>query len=132
LLTFVNGALILLIALAIVGVQVVDRPAAAVEASARRYAAAISAADLAGAMDEIAPEDRAAWNDWVQGQLGNTYVVRGIAVHTPSLLGAPTDVTVDLDVNPGDPSAFYQPTPRVEVTESDGRWYLSAPLLADQ
>jgi len=119
-----------LVALAIVGVEVWDRPEAAVEASVRRYTSAIAAEDLDAAMAEIAPGERAHWNQWVQGQLGNEYDVTGVAVRAPWLLARPTDVTVDLDVNREYPDEFYQATPRVTVQEVDGRWYLSAPLLA--
>jgi hypothetical protein len=125
------GGLLLLIALAIVGVQVFDRPASAVEASVRRYAAAMSNDDLNAALAEIAPDRRSAWSDWIQSQVGNTYDVTGIAVHAPSLLAAPDDVTVQLDVDRGNADQFYQPTARVDVQEVDGRWYLGAPLLAN-
>jgi hypothetical protein len=127
--TFVDGVLIALLALAIVGIQVIDRPDAAVEASVRRYANAVSNADLDAAMAEIAPDQRARWTDWLQGQLGNIYEVRGVAVRAPSLLASPTEVTVDLDVNRGYPDEFYQPTPRVPVELYEGRPYLAAPLL---
>lgn len=122
--------LLALVALAIVGVQVWDRPEAAVEGSVRRYAAAMQAADVDAALAEIAPDRRARWKDWVQGQSGNVYDVTGIAVRAPWLLGRPTDVTVDIDVNRGYSDEFYQATPRVGVEEADGRWYLAAPLLA--
>jgi hypothetical protein len=124
-----NAALIALVALAIVAVETVDRPEASVEASVRRYAAAISHADMDAAMAEIAPDQRHLWSDWVHSQLGNIYDVRGIAVRAPSLLAGPTEVTVDLDVNRGFPDEFYQPTPRVPVEQYDGTWYLAAPLL---
>jgi hypothetical protein len=133
-----NGLLILAIGLAVVGGQVLDRPEAAVEASVRRYAIAVSNADLDGAMAEIAPEQRAAWVDWVRGQLGNVYDVRGIAVRSPSVVervldrepAGPFEVTFALDVDAAFPDQFYQPTTRVPVEESDGHWYLSMPLLA--
>ncbi len=125
-----NGILLLLVALAIVGVEIWDRPAAALEASVRRYADAVSRADLDAAMAEIAPPQREQWRDWVQGQLGNLYAVTGVAVHTPNILAKPTDVTVDLDINRGYADEFYQASPRVSVESVDGRWYLSAPLLA--
>ena len=124
------GALLALIALAIVGVEAVDRPDAAVEASVRRYATAVSHSDMDAAMAETAPEKRAAWSDWVRGQLGNVYDVTGLGVHATSLLAPPTDVTVFLDVNRGYPDEFYQPTTRIAVEVVDGRWYLGAPLLA--
>ena len=56
--------------------------------------------------------------------------MRGVAVRAPSVLRPPTDVTVVLDVNKAFPDEFYQPTANVTVEESNGRWYLSAPLLA--
>lgn len=125
-----NLVLIAVVAVAIVGVQAGTRPAAAVEASVRRYAIAVSNGDFDAAMAEIAPDQRDRWNAWVQGQLGNVYAVTGIAVRAPSLLASPTDVTVDMDVNRGFKDEFYQATPRVNVEEVDGRWYLAAPLLA--
>jgi hypothetical protein len=125
-----NLALLGLVALAIVGVEVWDRPAAAVEAGVRRYAAAVTAGDFDGAMAEIAPSQRTTWSGWVRSQLGNVYDVTGIAVRASWLLAQPTDVTVDLDVNREYADEFYQATPRVLVEEVDGRWYLAAPLLA--
>ena len=117
-------------ALAIVAVQVIDRSASAVEGSVRRYALAVSTSDLDGAMVEIAPSSRVAWQDWVSGQLGNLYEVRGIAVRATSLVAAPVEVTTVLDVNRGYPDEFYQPTTTVAVSEADGHWYLDVPLLA--
>lgn len=125
-----NYTLVALIAMAIVGVQAWDRPDAAVEATVRRYAAAITSGDADAAIAEIAPDQRDRWNDWVQSQAGNIYDVTGIAVRSPWLVARPTDVTVDLDVNRPYPDEFYQATPRVAVQEVDGRWYLAAPLLA--
>jgi hypothetical protein len=133
-----NGMLLAVMAAAIVGVQVLDRSGAAVEGSVRRYAAAISQADLDTAMAEIAPERRAAWTDWVRSQLGNVYDVTGIAVRSPSVVqrvfdgapGRPFEVTAIMDVNRGYPE-FYQPTTTESVTEVDGRWYLAAPLLCE-
>jgi len=116
--------------LAIFGVQTLDRRASAVEASVRRYAAAVSNSDLDAAMAEIAPPDRERWREWVAGQIGNVYEVRGIAVRSPWILSTPSEVTVAMDVNRGYPDEFYQPTPRVGVAEVDGREYLAAPLLS--
>ncbi len=123
-------ALLGLIGVAIVGVQVVNREASAVETSVRRYAAAVSTADLEAAVAEIAPDQRDRWRGWVAGQLGNVYDVRGVAVRTRSLLGPPVEVTVVMDVNRDFAGEFYQPTPRVPVEEVEGRPYLAAPLLA--
>lgn len=125
-----NAPLLALIALAIVTIEVVDRPAASVEAGVRRYAAAVSSSNLDAALAELAPDQRAQWSDWVRGQLGNVYDVTGIAVHVPTIVGPPTDVTVILDVNRGYPDEFYQPTTRVDVEQVGGQWYLSSPLLA--
>ena len=125
-----NAALLLLIGGAIVGVPVLDRGEAAVEASVRRYAAAVTQSDIDGAMAEIAPDQREAWRGFVTAQLGNVYEVRGIAVRASSLLGPPREVTTVMDVDRNYPDEFYQPTTRVGVTEVDGRWYLSVPLLA--
>ncbi len=125
-----SAILLALVAIAIVGVEAVDRPEAAIEASVHRYADAVAQGDLDAAMAEIAPSERARWSDWVNGQLGNVYDVTGVAVHAPWLLGSPTDVTVDLDVNRAYPDESYQASPRVALEAADGRWYLSAPLLA--
>jgi hypothetical protein len=133
-----NGLLLVGMGLAIVGIQLLDRGGAAVEGSVRRYAMAISTADLDAAMGEIAPARRVAWTDFVHAQLGNVYDVRGIAVRSASVLqrvfegqpGGAFEVTAIMDVNPDYPDDFYQPTTRVPVEEVDGHWYLAAPLLA--
>ncbi len=119
-----------LVGAAIVGVQAFDRRGAAVEASVRRYATAITNSDLDGALAEIAPPLRDRWRDWIAGQLGNVYEVRGVAVRARSITSGPDAVTVVMDVNRGYAGEFYQPTPRVGVAEIDGREYLTAPLLA--
>ena len=125
-----NVLLLAGVAAAIVGVEAWDRPEASVEASVRRYASAVTAGDFDSAMAEIAPSERPQWNDWVRGQLGNEYTVTGVAVRAGWLLGAPTEVTTDMDVNRDYPDQFYQASPRVAVALEDGRWYLRAPLLA--
>jgi hypothetical protein len=138
-LTVVTGLLGALVALSIVSIQVLDRAGASVEGSARRYAAAVSNGDLDAAMAEIAPDQRARWTEWVRGQLGDVYGVRGIAVRSPSVLqrvtqhtpGGPVEVTAVLDVNRDNPGDFYQPTTSVPVERVDGRWYLAMPLLAN-
>jgi hypothetical protein len=129
------------VGVAIVGVQVLDRPAGQVDGSVRRYALAVGAGDLEAAVQEIAPPERDRWRAWINGQLGNIYDVRGVAVRSPSLLerltaraasSAPSEVTVALDVNRGYPDEFYQPTTRVPLEQVDGRWYLAEPLLAPE
>ena len=133
-----NGVLLAVMALAIVGIQLLDRSGAAVEGSVRRYAMAVTNGDLDAAMAEIAPEQRAAWTDWVRVQLGNVYDIRGIAVRSPSVVqrvfnglpGGAFEVTAIMDVNRDYPDDFYQPTALVNVEEVDGHWYLAAPLLA--
>jgi hypothetical protein len=129
-LLWLNAFLLVAVLAAIAGVQVWDRPDAAVEASVRRYAAAVSSGDFDAAMAEIAPSARPQWSDWVRSQMGNMYAVTGIAVRGDSLLAPPADVTVDLDINRGYADEFYQASPRVAVTQEGGQWYLSAPLLA--
>jgi hypothetical protein len=136
-LVVLNGLLLALTGLAILGVLAVDRSEASVEGVVRRYALAISSSDLDGALDEIAPDQRAAYRDWLTTQLGNIYEVRGIAVRSPSVFervvrraSGPNDVTVVLDVNRGYAGEFYQPTSDVPVVQVDGRWYLERPLLA--
>ena len=131
-LLIVNALLLAGLALAIVGVQVLDRPAAQVDGSVRRYAAAVADGNLEAAAAEIAPAERGRWREWIAGQLGNIYDVRGVAVRAPSLLSgahSPSEATVMLDVNRGYPDEFYQPTTRVPVEQVDGRWYLVEPLL---
>jgi hypothetical protein len=125
-----NAVLLTLVAVAIVGVEVADRPVSTVEASVRRYAAAVTAGDFDAAMAEIAPDQRSMWNYWVRGQLGNVYDVTGIAVRAGWLLGRPIEVTTALDVNREYSDEFYQASPRTGVEQVDGRWYLRAPLLA--
>ena len=135
----VIGGLLALVAISVVGIQVLDRAEASVEGSVRRYAVAVTNSDLEGALAEIAPDQRANWTDWVRSQLGNVYDVRGIAVHSPSLLQRVTmhatsgsdEVTAILDVNRDFPDDFYQPTTRVNVEEFEGRFYLAKPLLAN-
>jgi hypothetical protein len=137
--TALVGVLLALTALAIVGFQVADRAEASVEGSVRRYAAAVTNSDLDAAMAEIAPDQRERWTDWVRGQLGNVYDVRGIAVRSPSILervgqrvpGGPREVTTVMDVDRAYPDEFYQPSTRTPVEQFDGRWYLAAPLLAE-
>jgi hypothetical protein len=136
-LLLLNLVLVVGLGLAIVGVQVLDRPAARVDSSVRRYAVAVSTGDLEAAVEEIAPQERGRWREWIAGQLGNIYEVRGVAVRAPSLLAraanrAPSEVTVMLDVDRGYPDEFYQPTTRVPVEQVDGRWYLVEPLLAPE
>jgi hypothetical protein len=134
----VIGGLLALVAISVVGIQVLDRAEASVEGSVRRYAVAVTNSDLEGALAEIAPDQRANWTDWVRSQLGNVYDVRGIAVRSPSFLqrvtqrvpAGPFEVTAVLDVNRAYPEDFYQPTARVPVEEFDGRWYIAKPLLA--
>ena len=128
--TVANALLLVVIALAIVGVEASDRPEAAVEASVRRYALAVANSDLDGALAEISPTQRDQWRDFISSQLGNVYAVTGVAVRSTWLLGPPTEVTTDLDINRGYPDEFYQASPRVEVVQVNGRWYLAAPLLA--
>jgi hypothetical protein len=137
--TALNGVLLALVATAILGTQLLDRSGAAVEASVRRYATAVSTSDLDAAMSEIAPAQRAQWTDWVHSQLGNVYEVRGVAVRSPSVVqrvlngrpGGPVEVTTIMDVNRAFPDEFYQPTVHVPVEQVDGRWYLAQPLLAE-
>jgi hypothetical protein len=136
-LAVLDGVLLVAIAAAILAVQLLDRPAAQLDGSVRRYAAAVSTGDLETALAEIAPAERTRWRDWIAGQLGNIYEVRGVAVRAPSVLervtrqasGEPVAVTVVLDVNRGYPAEFYQPTTSVPVEQAQGRWYLAAPLL---
>ena len=136
--SLVNCFLAAAIALAVAGVQAFGRDEAAVEASVRRYAAATSSSQLEAALAEITPDQRDTWREWVRGQLGNVYDVRGVAVRSPSVLeralsgrlSGPYEVTVVLDVNRGYPDEFYQPTPRVPVDHADGKPYLRRPLLA--
>ena len=137
-LVVVNGALLALIGLAILGVTARDRAEVSVEATVRRYAAAVTASDLDAALAEVVPEQREDWSAWISTQLGNIYDVRGIAVRSPSLLdiaarrapAGPVEVSVVIDVNRDYPDEFYEPTAHVPVEQVNGRWYLSRPLLS--
>lgn len=131
--------LLLLATAAAVGVgQVGDRGTPGVEDTVARYAAAVRAQDLPAALAELAPASRERWREWLAGQLGNIYEVKGIGVRYPSALDVlsrgrawlPREVTVVLDVNRGYPDLFYQPTARVGIVAEDGRYYLEDPLLA--
>ena len=136
-----NAVLLAMVFAAILGSQLLDRSEAAVEASVRRYADAVSSNNREAALDEIAPEARARWGEFVAEQVGNVYEVRGIAVRSPSVLdrllrraplrSSPVEVTVVLDVDRTEPEAFFRSTTRVPVEEHNGRWYLSEPLLAE-
>ncbi len=136
----VNGLLLLSLVASAIALEVVDHSSVLVETMVSRYAQAISSNDPDAALAEIAPHTRSLHRGFVLNQLGNVYVVRGVAVRTPSLLEqlagstarGPVEVTVVLDVDPGDPLAYYQPTSRVPVEDVFGRWYLSAPLLEPQ
>jgi hypothetical protein len=130
-----NGALLAVLVLAVGLLQLGSRSDVAVENVVRRYAAAVGARDLDAALDEIAPDSREAYREWVESQLGSEYEVRGIAVHAPSLLGRagrqPFEVAAVMDVNRRFPGEFFSATPRVPVEQVAGRWYLSKPLLAE-
>ncbi len=136
----VNGLLLLSLVASAIALEVVDHSSVLVESTVSRYAQAISSNDPDTALAEIAPDRRSLHRGFVLNQLGNVYVVRVVAVRTPSLLErvahpaarGPVDVTVVLDVDPGDPLAYYQPRTTVPVEEVGGRWYLSAPLLEPQ
>ena len=129
-LVLLNGALLLLIAAAIVAEQVLDRNTARVEAAVRGYAAAVTDEDLDAALAELAPEARAGWAEWVGGQLGNIYEVRTVSVRATRFLGRPIEATAVMEVNRGYPDEHYQANARVAVVEEGGRWYLQEPLLA--
>ena len=79
-LVVLNGVLLALMAFAVGVYGLVARTDTAIGASVRRYAVAMSEADLEGAVAEIAPNRRAMWRAWIEGQLGNVYEVRGVAV----------------------------------------------------
>ena len=107
------------------------------EAVARNYFAALEAGDAEAAMDAIAPEARVQWTEFVENGVGNTYRVRGVAVHEPSLLaqwsgepGLPTDITVFLDITEAVDGVEWQADPQVPLVHEAGRWYLAKPPLA--
>jgi hypothetical protein len=133
----VNGLLLALVGLAILGVTARDRAEVSVEAAVRRYAAAVTSSDLEAALAELPPEQREDWRPWLTTQLGNIYDIRGVAVRSPSLIDilsgraapGPVEVSVVIDVNRDYPDEFYEPTARVPVQQVNGRWYLSRPLL---
>lgn len=137
-LVLLNGALLFLLAGIIGAEQLLDRAPASINATVERYARAMEAQDLQAALSEIAPDERSHWTSWVEGQLGNIYEVKSVAVRAPSIMdrlvagapGTPTEATVAMDVNRGYPDFFFQPTTRVGLVEAEGRWYLAEPLLA--
>lgn len=131
-LLLLNGVLLTAVAASIVAIELVGRPESAVEASVHRYASAVGNQDLQAALQEIAPDQRDSWRDWIDGQLGNIYEVRGVAVRAPSVISPPSEVTTVLDVNRAFPDQFYQATTRVAVEQQNGTWYLARPLLTDQ
>ncbi len=139
-LTIVNGVLLVAIAVLIGVIQLRDRAGSQIEAAVDRYATAIAAQDLDGCLAELPPDARDQWRAFVAAQLGNTYAIDAISVRSPSVLerllrhadGAPYEATVTIDVDRADPTAAYQATTRVPVTEQDGRWYLAAPPLAPE
>ena len=138
-LTLVNGVLLGVMALAIVGIQGLYRGGAAVEASVRRYAAAVSNSDSAtGLWPRLRPTSgRRGRSGFAASYLGNVYDVRGIAVRSPSVLQRVLDPTGGrLSKSP--PSWTSTGTTRpvlstdgaVAVEQVDGRWYLHAPFVA--
>ncbi len=139
-LVLANGLLLLAIAAAIVGVQLLDRGNVAVEAAVVRYATAVTLTDRSAALAELTPDARDTWASWVQLHLGERYDVRAVSVRSHSLLdrwlhgasAAPFEVTVVMDVNRGAAEGFYQPTTHVPVRQVDGRWYLAEPLLGPE
>ncbi len=136
-LTGIVGVLLLVSVVVIGAVQVRDRSGTQIEGAVDRYAGAIAAQDLDGCLAELPPDARDQWRDFVAAQLGNSYDIDAISVRSPSVLerllqhadSAPYEATVTIDVDRGDPTAAYQATTRVPVTEQDGRWYLAAPPL---
>ncbi len=131
-----NGLLLAAMALVILGVQVLDRDARAIEATVRTYAEAVSNEDLETAAAAVAPGERERWRGWIEPQLGNKYGIRGMGIRSHTVLeqvfqrasGAPFEATVAIDVNPGTPD-LYRAATRVQVTRVDGAWYLVQPLL---
>jgi hypothetical protein len=105
-LVVVNGLLLALAGIAILGVIAFDRSDASAEGVVRRYALAVSNNDLDGALDEIARSARCV-SRVAPTQVGNIYEVRGIAVRSPSVFEqvvqgeGPSEVMVVLDVNRG-------------------------------
>ena len=132
-----NGLLLVALAVVVGAVQLRDRSGTQIEGAVDRYATALAAQNLDGCLAELAPAARPTWRDFVEAQLGNTYTVEAISVRSPSVLerlfqhagSAPYEATLSLDVDRDDPTAFYQATTRVPLTEEDGRWYLAAPPL---
>jgi hypothetical protein len=131
-----NALMLACIALSIGAIDVLARQQAALETSVRRYAQAIADQDLDAALQEIAPDQRDRWRDFVQNQLGNIYEVRGVAVRTPALYKraglTPFEVSVVIDVDRGFPGEFYQASRSVPLERLNGRLYLQRPLLATE
>ena len=136
-LVVVNGLLLALAGIAILGVIAFDRS----DSLSRGRGQALCAGGIErrpgwGAGRDCAGSARCV-SRWLSTQVGNIYEVRGIAVRSPSVFErvvrrarGPSEVTVVLDVNRGYAGEFYQPTSDVPVVQVDGRWYLEQPLLA--
>lgn len=113
-----------------------DRAARATgpEAALADYASAVRQHDLEGALSQIAPESRPASAQFVQWQLGNSYIVLESAVRGPSIIeargGAKQETTVVVTVDIQEESGGrWRTTEELPVTQSGGRWYLARPLL---
>ena len=105
------------------------------EAALAEYASAVHRHDLEGALGQVAPEIRSSSAQFVQWQLGNSYTLLESAVRGPSIIeglrgGGEQEttivVTVDIQEEGG---ARWRTTEELPVIQSDGRWYLSRPLL---
>jgi len=107
------------------------------ESPLNTYATALGRGDLAGAIDQLAPDVRSQSLPFVQMQLGNRYTILESAVRGPSLLdrwwGRSTDdisvaATIEVqEAQTGNPP--WRITDEFPVEQIAGRWYLLKPPL---
>lgn len=106
------------------------------EAAALAYLRAVEAGDLDGALEQIAPDRRAALRERVALQIRNRYGVLTLVQGQPSLLdrwsgraGDQAWVTVLADVTAVS-GERWRSTSTAPLEQRDGRWYLTRPLFA--
>ncbi len=107
------------------------------EAPVVAYSAALERKDLAGALDQLAPEIRQQSASFVRWQLGNSYTILESAVRGTSVLdqltgesGRPTEVVVTLEIQEMESGkAPWRTTQELPVGLVSGRWYLLKPPL---
>ncbi len=107
------------------------------EAVVRVYFQALERGDLDAALSAIDPAVRQSSTTFVANLLNNEYRIQGIAVRQSSILGrlrgepaGPREVTVFLAITQTVDGVRWEASPRVPLTEADGRWFLARPPLA--